>query len=356
MDEISGERPVVRQTLSGWSHSDAARISFELSHVELGPERPPEHAPFVVDETPHVVWDHALREKNLSFLQGIDTGYFRHVAEVHHPLLSSNVREARQRSATALRFAHAHALETFCALAAASVQAPHFALGWLLRYKNQDLESVIRKLQMGEPMHSAWPDRFSWLRLSELVHEVPATIPEKDLHHVKEAFARAWSLFAADFVDRANLDEYNSLKHGLRARSGGFKISMGPVDQSGQLNPETMTTPSGSVYGCSYFLPERIGNRRDWAVSEQHQNWVPENLAGALVLLSMSINNLVWFLRRQAGDSAAAQLHRPSSNAIFDDPWAVRLEFDRMVTHPMVGESAVASWTNTEILSLFPMK
>lgn len=302
------------------------------------------------------MWDHSLREKNLEFLKGIDSGYFRYVAEIHYPLLRSKNREQRQRSATAIRMDYSLALETFCALLATAVQSPRFALGWMLRYKSQDLDRVIRKLYNGEAVHSAWPDAFTWLGFSDVVHRVPDEEGAiEDEQQIRRGFAEAWRRFAADFIDHRMTDEYNSLKHGLRARAGGFTLSVGISASPGEMPlPEAMTPPSGSQFGARFFTAEKIGGRRDWILTERSQNWVPENMIDGLALLSMSISNLVWFLRSQGGDSARQQLQRPRDLALFAGPWAGKLEFDRVDVHPLVTEEHLGAWTNEEVRNLFP--
>ena len=330
--------PIRRWTLQGWNRQ-GARVRFELSGVEPGPTDPAPSVSFVVHETEHVIVDHAVTERNIEFLKGIDPGYFRNVAEVYSPLFGSDDKEQRQRAATAVRLAYSVALETFSSLIAAAVQAPHFALGWMLRYRNADLEKVIRKLHSGEPVQSAFPQNFSWLTLVETVHQIPfddEAVGQED--QIKLGFAKAWKRFSAEFIDQTINDEYNNLKHGFRARQGGFTLSVALPEATGVAPPaEAWTPPSGSSFGSTFFTLVKLEERRNWGLRRCSRNWVPDNMISGLVLLSISINNLVWFLRFQGGDSTPQELQRPTDLALFSAPWAVGLEWDQIEEHPIIG-------------------
>jgi hypothetical protein len=333
----ASEAPIRRWTLQGWNRA-GARVRFELSDVAPGPSEPAVSVSFTVNETEHVISDHAVIERNVEFLSGIDPGYFRNVAEVYSPFFGSDDKEQRQRAATAMRLAYSMALETFAALIAVAVQAPHFALGWMLRYRNSDLDEVIRKLRAGEQVHSALSEGFSWLALVEAVHEVPFDSEAVGQEaQIKLGFAKAWKRFAGEFIDETMNHEYNSLKHGLRARQGGFTLSVALPESPGVAPPvEAWTPPSGSSYGSTFFTLVRLQERRNWALKKCSRNWVPDNMMAGLVLLSISINNLIWFLRSQGGDPTSQQLQRPSDLELFLAPWAVGLEWDQIDEHPLI--------------------
>lgn len=358
MNTPANQGDLVRRTIRGWSAA-GGRISIEVENTERGPGGALSSHPFLIDETPHVIWDHALEEKNREFLDGIDPGYFLHLAEAHATFVADADPEQRQWSTAALRIAYSMALETFCALLATSVQSPYCALGWMLRYRNQDLERVIQKLCSGTPLRSALPERFTWIGMSELVHrfDVDAPLAGQEAA-IRTAFANAWRRFALEFVgDRTGADEYNSLKHGSRARIGGFTLSVGAEITPG-VPPDSsaMTKPSGSSYGSFFPVAQKLGERRDWTVTRCARNWVPSNLITGISLLSMSIYNLLCFLRQHAGDPSPQQFQGPADSRLFTAPWSVRLEFDEIVEHSTVRVDELDDWTDSQIRDLYPLR
>jgi len=97
----------------------------------------------MVNTRPQVAWAWDLAERNLEFLRGIDVGYFEHVARTEGPILES---DRSQYAAAAIRVVYGQALETFFALVAAAAQAPSCVVGWMLSYRNDELQSVITDL------------------------------------------------------------------------------------------------------------------------------------------------------------------------------------------------------------------
>jgi hypothetical protein len=102
-----------------------------------------QYARFAVDETPYCLWDLDIHARNLEFINRIDPRYFEHVANLHGQFLEG---EENQYAAVALRIAYSHGLESLFALLCATVQAPDCIVGWLLKYKNVELNEVIRKI------------------------------------------------------------------------------------------------------------------------------------------------------------------------------------------------------------------
>jgi hypothetical protein len=338
---------------------DDMRFEATLQRVETGePRRPIRGSQFIVDETPHAFWDDDLEAKNHAFLRGIDPGYFTHIAAVHAPYVESDDREERQRAAAAIRLAHSQALETFCALLATAVQAPSFALGWMLRYENRDLQAVIGKLHRGERVYSMLPGDTTWESLSTAVHRFQLGDAARE-RELTQGFARLWSRFAAQFLNWGRTQEYNSLKHGMRARLGGFKLSFGTERVPGEPPPPgAMTPPSGSLFGSAFFTAERVvPKQRDWALTERFRNWEPDDLRAGVELLAISISNVVTFLRGTSGDTSETPVLRyPDNTEDFDAPWSARLAFETMDAHPTVGPEHVKPWKAEDVRAAYPTR
>lgn len=319
---------------------------------------PLQRAHFVVDTAPHTVWDYELTKKNHEFLRGIDPGYFAYIASTHGTLLKSDDRDEQNRAAIALRIAYSQALETFCALLAAAVQAPHCALGWMLQYRNRHLEAVIGKLYREEPLYSMLPGGTSWKAISTAVHKFQLGDTERE-QQLTQGFTRLWRRFAEDFLDQGSLDEYNSLKHGLRARPGGFKVAIASAQASGDPPPpEAWPAPSGSRHGSRFFTAEPLSpHQYNWKLTQRSRNWTPEDFRARLNLLTLSISNVVTFLRGTSGDaSESLLLQYPMDMADFETPWVGRPGFQTMDQHSGVSAKHIRPRTGEQIRAAYPTR
>jgi len=229
----------------------------------------------------------------------------------------------KQRAGLAIRIAYSQALETLFALLCSAVQAPKCPLAWMLSYKNTELVELVNKINHRRTIYKKFKGYPTWEQLAALVHSYMG-YEDKKIVWIQKGFGRLWSNCATEFVDVNISDEYNGAKHGLRIRPGGSQISIGMEEIPGvAAPPENMKIIGHSTYGNAYFKREKIGessfNFRPRHVS---RNWNPENLAIALLLLSMSINNVIGFLRIMAGDSSQdCSFKNPSTEGDFDEPW-----------------------------------
>ena len=151
--------------------------------------------------------------------------------------------------------------------------------------------------------------------------------------------------------------EYNSAKHGLRTSLGGFSLRVGLEETPGIPAPrDKMQSLGGSVFGTSYFTVEKIidNKRLNFRPRSHSRNWDPENLANGLVLLSMSINNIISFLRIAYGVSASScKFSTPSSRDAFDTPWqnpvgVEDINFDTLLSH-----SDIVPCTKDEVIQSY---
>lgn len=195
-----------------------------------------QYSVFAVDETPYCVWEHDLKERNLRFVESIDHGYFEYLAIAHAPNLEG---ETRQKAAIALRTAYHHALETFFSLLCAFVQAPGCAVGWIQKCQSGQLRSLVRKIQEGRHhlFNRAGLPTITWQVLSETINLFSCEDPSRTLES-QRLYAILWSRFAADFLNDYHVKEYNSIKHGFRARAGGFTLAMGVEHEYGVPPPQ----------------------------------------------------------------------------------------------------------------------
>lgn len=276
---------------------------------------------FAVNERGFAFSDWELRKKNIEFLEGIDPGYYSYIASTSLEKLKS---ENKHYAALSLRISYYQGLETLFALIAATVQAPNCPLGWMLTYRNEDLSEVVKKISFESDLHTRLElDYVSWERLAILIHSY-VNVEENEKKSVSEKFGFAWRGLASDFLDTNHEAEYNSAKHGLRVRSGGFSLSLGKADVWGvSAPPEKMECLGGSEHGTSFFVKAKISERdkANFKPNRISLNWHPQNLLYGLELISASINNVVAYLKFLNGVEPAQCLFLRLDDDCFDKPW-----------------------------------
>lgn len=316
-----------------------------------------EHVKFVVDESPYVCWDWELHNKNDEFLRGIDADFFRYAAE-------SNVKgldtDDQQRAALSLRLSYSHGLETLLALLCSIVQAPQCAIGWMMSYRNSELRNVVKKINKKEKLLSRLRvSPVTWDLLSKHVHS-NLSFHEEKVKWIQEGFGSAWRIFADDFLSDGSYQEYNGVKHGLRARPGGFYLAVGREKKFGEpAPPENMQTIAGSDFGTSFFTCEKIikNNRINFRPRRESRNWNPAHLANGLMIISMSINNVTSFLRILNGKKPSeCKFNTPSEESVFKEPWKLCLEGTSFNIDTSIRGEDITPFTKDEIISSYLKK
>jgi hypothetical protein len=280
------------------------------------------HVMFYVHDRPQVWWDWELSSKNLAFLRGVDADYYTHVVEAHAPYLEG---DSRMQAAAALRLAYSQGLETLMALLCAAMQAPQCVVGWMLSYRDSDLQSMVRSVSSRHRTIVLPPFQpATWDSVAKHVHSGVAWDKEKKAC-LAQGFGRLWSRFAGDYLDELGRQEYNALKHGTRPRLGGFQLAIGLQPSQGVPAPyEAMHSMGGSEFGSTFFVAERLGgDKLHCRPKRVSRNWVPENVVNGLGLLAMSIRNVTSFLRWVNGEQPQeCRFEAPTEETAFDLPWA----------------------------------
>ena len=301
---------------------------------------------FAIDTRPFCVWDWDLPDRNLAFLEGIDPNYFAYLAAVHSKGLES---DERQYSALALRLAYSHALETLFALIAATVQAPHCVAGWMTKYLNSDLKSIVGKINHGQPVYSRLPiSPVTWNQLSKLL--IPLSDDDDDDLSWHELFAESWKSFASDFLNRDLNEEHNCGKHGLRLRGGGFRLAIRPENAP----EEEVKSLGGSEFGSAYYQPEKLGDSRHFRLRKMNRNWNPHQYVGRLQLISMSMINVLSFLMAANGaDVSNRNAVRPKSKSFFREPWEKTVGAISFNMDMNLDERDISSFSAHEIIASY---
>jgi hypothetical protein len=308
---------------------------------------------FAINETPYCLWDIDIRQRNLDFINSIDPRYFEHIASLHGSSLEG---DEKQYAAAALRIAYSHGLESLFALLCASVQAPDCIIGWLLNYQNKELYEVVRKISGWEKIYTKLRNkRVTWDVIADLIFTYMKTGDDEKDNRIRKNFARLWGRFASDFLNVNHSYEYNSIKHGLRARMGGFYLAMGDEDVPGvPAPPERMQTVVNSEFGSSFFIPERLHDSRNFTIKHQALNWDPQNIIYALLLISMSITNVIGFLKIHYGAPAGeVRFSTPSNDEAYAEPWKRKHGLDSMGMGSQITADAITPLSKKEILSVY---
>jgi hypothetical protein len=133
-------------------------------------------------------------------------------------------------------------------------------------------------------------------------------------------------LILFEFLDQDHINEYNSIKHGFRIKSGGFSLTMGEEKEYGVAPPASeMQLIGKSDYGTSFFVLREVGEiKGNRALTSQRVsiNWKIEKVALLLQLVSMSINNVTNALKFINGIEAEdCKFTRPAEDSDFTAPW-----------------------------------
>lgn len=312
-------------------------------------------ARFAVNRRAACVWEWDLRERNLRFLDELQPDYFGYVAARHGPDLEG---DQRHYAATAIRTVYSQALETFIALACALIQAPLCIVGWMQLYRQEDLVEVAGAIARGEECLSMVKGTpLSWKALADACTAHIVLEDKAKEANIRDGYAKLWPQLAADFLEEGFQEEYNSLKHGLRVRPGGFHLRIGREDTPGvAAPPERMVSLGGSEFGASYFRPVRLGpTKRHYRLEQARRNWEPGVLGNRLQLIAISIGNLIGLARILNGvDPTTVRFVWPTPIEAFEMALSpvtgvISATFDRVVD-----DKEIKELTAEEILSIYP--
>ncbi len=298
---------------------------------------------FPVGSRPFCIWDEDIREKNIAFIDQVDPEYFEYVAKVHEQYLDG---EEKARAAAALRLTFHHALETFFSFLGSAIQSPACIFAWMLKYKPSELRVLLEKINANSGDITALrkyqkdSDRellscfkhikINWYDISQLIHQWGFGDPETD-DEVRGCFEKMWFKFARDFVSEKNTKEYNSIKHGFRVKSGGFHIAMAPADESTpNMNDANWHQLGGSEFGMSYYSDAKIKDAPKLKKKDPHfqvmrtmQNWDPSTIVYTIPLISVSIKNIISFLKMYNEVEGPHTFFKPSTLEQFKTPYNI---------------------------------
>ena len=203
------------------------------------------------------------------------------------PIITINKEQARHLAALRFRMYYLNLLETFFAQFFANVQAPSHPAAWLTLYSSRTLRKLAKRL-----IQTPWRSDETTLALShprELVSAVFGLNLETDEDVRAEEIDAVIAIIerlAEEFTSSATAMEYNAIKHGSRARSAGWKLSLSP---SGVAEPLLeLAAPFGSHFGYTNAIGEHEHAWREWS-----QGWDLERDIRLANTISKLLFNLV---------------------------------------------------------------
>lgn len=314
-------------------------------------------AMFAVNRKPYCVYIVDGKKQNLSFLKSIDHGYFEFIPNL---LLDRDFEDARdeKRASVLLRISYLHALETFFTVLMAALQAPHCPAAYFLKISNIELREIVESVQKNRAKFYSPHKKFdqTWEGIARAV--LPFLINREAGEQKIKKFAGAWQRFAEEFLQESAVQEYNSLKHGLRAKAGGFYLSMSPERADGIPDESERKELGGSKYGSSFPVTKSFSHlsgqsaKINFQVGERHVNWSIDNIVSGLQLLSWSIQNVVSFIRVQNGESGdVVKVVVPEDISAFDKPFESVIGISNLSFNVGIKDEVVKGFTADELMN-----
>lgn len=292
---------------------------------------------FFVGKDIHCWWDPNIGHVNRQFLETIDVRFWCYAAQLHAARLDS---EDELRAAIALRQHYYHALETFFTLVAALVQAPNAVPAFIPKCSTHQLRQIIEAIQRKQQIDSLWLfERFDWEAIASIVHSGTWSTDQQVV--LNQSFADAWRAQATAFLKRDSHDEYNSIKHGFRASSGGFVLAIGLEKKPDVASPTAkMSVVEQSRTGASYYVPIPVkdsatnGKTPHLVLRTKSVNWCPLETMAAIKVLSDSIQNVVSRLKILNGATGQIPFRHPNADQFAAARSAAGLQFSFAKTLP----------------------
>lgn len=311
----------------------------------------------IVNEKPYAIWDWDLKKKNLDFLNGIDSKYFTYVAENNFKALNG---DDKHRAAILIRLTFSHGLETLFSLLSSVVQAPQCPLGWIICYSNRQLIEFVKKITKEDIILSPLlMDDISWVSISNLIFRGLECDEDKKKWIIK-GFSDFWMKMANIYTNEKFNNEYNGIKHSLRITPGGFNLMVGLEKEAGVPGkPEEMESLGGSNFGSKYYYKKNIIPKNGINITpfNEARNWDPLMLAKKLILVSMSIENIITWLKSviEPSDKKYNIVH-PDSIEQFEELCSSFIGVHNINFNTNISESDITPLSAEEISKFFKEK
>jgi len=319
-----------------------------------------QYLPIIVNDKPFCFWDSDFKKKNIEFLQGFDANYFNFVSGgLYEVIVEDKLPEKdKQYAAIGIRNLYSHAMETLFAFICATLQSPGFIPGWLIKYRQNDLYTLVKKIHDGKKFRSKIrPDELSWIGISKLINQFETDSKNKT-ENVKQKFGEFWQRTASDFLNNDFQKEHNSIKHGYRAEPGGFRMAFG-IEKTPGKPASNMMPLGGSKYGTSFYIEEYPAeDKYNIQLRKKMLNWIPKNYYFGINLVCMSLTNIKSFLLSINGVSNETLKYMwPQRIDDFNEQWQSSPGVvSSLVPDVQLSKNYIKPFTKKQILEIYDNK
>lgn len=258
-----------------------------------------DYSVFLVNEDPYCLWEANIQEQNEFFLNSVNPEYYKFLYETFKD------SPEKQLASVAIRTALFQATETFYALLGAFIQAPNCVYAWISKYRNEQLRDFVKKINKNEYIFTTWNvDSVTWEKISGIIFQHYSKDTEIN-KNISKLFGNFWERLSIEILLNDNfIDEYNSLKHGLRVRNGGFSFAVAKENEHGKIPHDSKFQSLGSsAYGSTFikvkdlkYITKQKGDKSIYS-ERVSLNWSHEQNTELLQLLHMSIFNIISVLK-----------------------------------------------------------
>ena len=307
---------------------------------------------FVVNDEPYCIWEVDLLWRNQQFLAGLDADYFNYLLNLY---LDS---DDENRAALALKTVLHHSMETLFSLLGAFIQAPDCAYAWIAKCSNKDLRALIDRVNSNNQtvFTKLQVEHVDWENLAGAVLSCYKPNTNENAILTKK-FAELWSKLSRMFNEKIFIDEYNSVKHGFRIKSGGFFVRAGMENEYGVSPPERdMIAIGATKHGSTFLTIDKIDSQTNSrAIKSRNKTvgWTVEMVAPLCQLVYMSINNVISGLKTVNNFAPdTCRYLAPADFKFFDEPWIHVPGISHISFEPFLDESRVRHASKSELLDL----
>lgn len=318
-----------------------------------------QYSRFAIDERPVCVWDMDIKKLNSDFIKNINTDYYEFVSDSNEQIIDNEKSEDKDRiyASLNLRIHYSLALETLFSLIGAFLQAPDCILGWLLKYRNHELESLVKKINEKKQIKTKLPiENISWDSVAKLILNYFPNEDKNRQESTSKKFSTLLRNFANDFIDEKFKDENNSIKHGFRiSRTGGASLQVRESTKEGKPKEGAeWITLMKSDYGSSFYIDEKIQDKpNNIRIKNYMRNWNPENFCNALYMISICIFNIRACLCAINKIDIKEKHYKSVESSLFRSPWSKYKGLGEGGINLELNFDAVKVLTDEQIMSVY---
>ena len=318
---------------------------------------------FCVDEIPYCIWDGGFQNINTEYIKRVEPHYYEYVAKTNYDIIcdSEADKENKQFAAISLRNYYTQALETLFALIFATLQAPACIPGWMMKYRNSDLYKLVEKTNVHTPLRIRFTkiENISWNSIIKLIFHYFEAKETDAKNIIVKNFTNLLNSFASDYLDKNLHNEYNSVKHGFRAKAGGSVLAVKKVEKQGEPKDNSEWTKIlHSDYGSSFYVDEKLlDSKNHFRLKYHSNNCNPENLFYGINFVSLLLHNLLAFLKIfNKIESDSIQYKSVDPEDAFKTPWKNLIGTGNITMDFGFDYDAIKIFTNDEIISSYNIK